>query len=268
MNEKVLLWEKEIVPYFNGAFGEFVPDIELWLIDNGKKNNPCVVVIPGGAYACVCDDHEGRQICRFLNDNGYSAVILHYRVHPYCYSAPQTDAARAVRTVRFHAAEWKIDPDKIGVIGFSAGAHLAMCAALDFDYGRTDGDTVDAVSSRPDNAALCYGVLSLDPSIMHMDTRANFLGDNDPALAERYSGENMMRADAPPFFLWHTAADGAVSAQCSLRFASALLRHGQNCALHLFPAGEHGLGLAENAPLANRWGGLYADWLNGVNGLL
>lgn len=268
MNEKVLLWEKESVPCFNGAFGDFVPDIELWLLDNGKNNNPCVVVIPGGAYACVCDDHEGRQICRFLNDNGYSAVILHYRVHPYSYPAPQTDAARAVRTVRRRAQEWGIDPQKIGVIGFSAGAHLAMCTALDFDYGRADGDETDRVSSRPDNAALCYGVLSLDLSITHMGTRENFLGNNDPVLAERYSGENMMRKDAPPFFLWHTAEDGAVAPECSLRFATSLIRCGQSCTLHLFPHGEHGLGLAENTPLANRWGGLYADWLNCVNGLL
>ncbi len=266
MHNKVLLWQNGNIPLYNGDYGDFKPDIELWLLENGRVN-PCVVVVPGGAYAGVCDDHEGKEICRMLNKSGYSAVILHYRVAPYAYPAPQLDVKRAIRTVRRHAEEWKIDPEKIGIIGFSAGGHLAMCGALDFDYGREDGDDTDKVSSRPDNAALCYAVSSLDPAITHMGTRENFLGKNPAALAELYSGENMMRKDAPPFFLWHTAADQAVPVACSLRLASALTAHGQNCTLHVFPEGEHGLGLAENTPLANRWGKLYVDWLNWVNGV-
>ena len=265
MHQIIRLWAPGEAPYLNAAFGDFEPDIELWLIEDGRTH-PCVVVIPGGAYAGVCDGHEGREICELLNAAGYSAVILHYRVHPYCYPVPQLDAHRAVRTVRYFAKEWGIDPRKIGVIGFSAGGHLAMCAALDFDYGVDTGDEIDRVSSRPDNAALCYGVLSLDPAITHMGTRENFLGDNDPALAVKYSGENMMRPDSPPFFLWHTSEDGAVPPECSLRFASALINSGKQCTLHMFPKGEHGLGRAKSTPLANQWGELYVNWLNFVNG--
>ncbi len=257
----MLLWEKGSAPLFNREYGQDEPYIETWLLKDGETH-PCVVVIPGGGYAGVAYEHEGRAICDFLNKYGYSAVMLMYRVYPYSYPVPQIDAKRAVRLVRQNAQKWNIDPQKIGVIGFSAGAHLAMCTALDFDNGIDSGDNVDAVSSRPDYAALCYGVLSLDPAITHMGTRINFLGNGDPILAEVYSGENMMRKDAPPFFLWHTATDNAVPVACSLRFANRLIESGSSCTLHVYPEGVHGLGLAEKTPLANRWGEAYIDWLN------
>lgn len=266
MAERVYLWEHGCVPYYDPSFGSFEPYIELYLLD-GKDPRPCVVVIPGGGYSGVAFGHEGEKICEMLNKNGFSAVWLYYRVHPYAYPAPQEDAKRAVRTVRYHAKEWGVDLAKIGVIGFSAGAHLAMCTALEYDGGLQNGDAIDMVSSRPDNAALSYGVLSLDPSITHMGTRVNFLGDADVSLAEKYSGENMMRDDAPPFFLWHTSSDEAVPPECSLRFASSLIKAGQQCTMHIFPEGNHGLGLAENTPLANQWGRLYVEWLDYVNGL-
>ncbi len=265
MTEIRYLWEDDRIPLYNSEYGDFKPYMELFLPQR-ENPAPCVVVIPGGGYGGVAFEHEGREICKLLNENGFAAVNLMYRVHPYAYPAPQLDAHRAVRTVRYFAKEWNILADHIGVIGFSAGGHLAMCASLDFDYGLDAGDEIDRVSCRPDFAALCYGVLSLDPAITHMGTRINFLGANDEALAEKYSGENMLRDDAPPFFLWHTSADETVPPECSLRFASALIRSGKQCTLHMFPEGVHGLGLAKNTPLANQWGKLYIDWLNYING--
>ena len=224
------------------------------------------MVIPGGGYGCVCTDHEGVKICDMLNANGYSAVMLNYRVAPYAHPVFNLDAQRAIRTVRYHAAEWGLDPDKIGTIGFSAGGHLCCMTALCYDDGLADGDAVDRTSCRINTAAPCYAVTSLDPQITHMGTRENFLGhrEND-ALAMAFSSENMIRDDMPPVFLWHTAQDDAVDPECSLRFASALIRNKIPCELHIFPEGPHGLGLAEDMPLADGWPSLYIKWLDRYN---
>ncbi len=266
MAERVYLWDADKIPLYNGAYGDFRPYIELYLLKNGAARNPCVMVIPGGAYAGVCTGHEGVEICEMLNRGGYSAVMLNYRVAPYAHPVFNLDAQRAIRTIRFHAAEWKIDPEKIGTIGFSAGGHLCCMTALCYDDGLPEGDAIDRVSCRINTAAPCYAVASLDPAITHMGTRKNFLGSaGDDALAFSFSSENMIRDDMPPVFLWHTAQDGAVNPECSLRFASALIRRGIPCELHVFPEGEHGLGLAQGMPLAEQWPSLYLAWLDRYN---
>lgn len=261
MMKEYNLWNESEVPYFDGTVDQPVPKLTSYTLD-GRNGSPCVIVCPGGAYAGLADDHEGHQICRFLNEHGFAAFILTYRVKPYCFPCQELDVKRAVRFVRANAEKFGIAPDKIGIIGFSAGGHLACTAGLRFDYGNSDGDEIDRVSSRPDTVCACYPVASLSRDITHYGTRENLLGDyENDELAEKLSCENIVPDDVPPFFIWHTAEDGAVDVRCSLRLANALAEKKKPFELHVFPFGEHGLGLAPNTPLANQWGELYINWL-------
>ena len=260
--QKIKLWQEGETPLFRPEYGQEEPYIVPYLLKNGCTDNACTLVIPGGGYGCVCTDHEGEKICEFLNEQGISAFYLMYRVHPYCHPCMELDAKRAIRYIRFHAADYGIDPGKIGVMGFSAGGHLTDMVSLRFDYGQADGDEIDRVSCRPDTAAPCYAVSSLDPAITHMGTRVNLLGDcASPEIAARFSSENIIPEDAPPFFLFHTAEDTCVNPECSLRFASALIEHHIPVELHIFPFGAHGIGLGTQTPLADCWPGLYVRWL-------
>lgn len=260
------LWKSEKdVPYFNPGYGQPVPFLTEFLLDNGKNDNPCIIVIPGGGYSVCCTDHEGSQICRYLNENGFSALYLNYRVHPYQHPVFETDALRAIRFVRYNAEKFGINPQKIGTIGFSAGGHLTCMTGLRFDYGRENGDEIDRVSSRPDCVAPCYAVASFNRAHTHMGTRNNCIGnpDNDE-LAFSLSSENIVRDDAPPFFLFHTAEDKDVPPDCSLVLASKLVEKGIPVELHLFPFGHHGVGLAKDMPLVSEWPALYVEWLKHI----
>lgn len=256
------LWADGKTPLFKAEYGQEEPTVTAHLID-GKENAPCVIVLPGGGYGGLADDHEGRQICEILNENGYSAFMLRYRLAPYHYPCHLLDAKRAVRFVRANAERFNIDPNKIGIMGFSAGGHLACTAGLLFDDGKTDGDEIDRVSSRPDSVCSCYAVASLDREITHRGTRENLLGDyENDELAKILTCENIVPDNAPPFFIWHTAEDNSVDVRCSLRLATALAEKKQLFELHVFPYGRHGLGLAKDTPLANQWFELYIKWLN------
>lgn len=258
---KKQLWDGD-APGFDPANGDFQPFIEVFPAQ-GDAPAPCIVIFPGGGYAMVSLHNEGYPIAELLNAHGYAAAVVHYRVAPYAYPAPVLDAKRAVRTVRYYAAGWGIDPDRIGTIGFSAGGHLCCMSALLFDDGLDTGDAVDRTSCRISTAAPCYAVTSFDSAITHADTRRNFLGaENTDARAAAFSAENLLRDDAPAFFLWHTATDNAVPAACSLRLADALIRRGLSCTLHIYPTGRHGLGLAQDTPLADAWPADYLRWLD------
>ena len=266
MMNKIYLWEND-VPYFNPEFGQEPPSITEYFLDNGKENG-CVLVIPGGGYGFVCIDHEGDAICRFLNANGISAAYLNYRIAPYKHPVMETDARRAIRLIRYNAKKWGIDPEKIGTLGFSAGGHLTCMTGLRFDYGLTEGDEIDRISSRPDTFAPCYAVASLNPEITHEGTLHNLLGENpDEETIRMLSSENIVREDTPPVFLWHTAEDKAVNPECSLRFASSLIKAEIPCELHIFPYGGHGLGTAENQPLVDSWLPLFVKWFKHHNSL-
>lgn len=261
MLEKHFLWEHE-VPYFNSDINQGKPYLTDYRLENGRNDNPCVLVIPGGGYSCVCDDHEGDKICRFLNKNGISAFSLMYRVTPYHHPVMETDSKRAVRYIRYHSKRFGIDPEKIAVMGFSAGGHLCCMTALRFDYGIPDGDEIDKISSRPNLAAPIYAVSTFSKRCTHTGTRLNCLGDVDnDLLAYKLSSENIITGDAPPFFIFHTAADEAVPVECSLRLSRALILKRIPCELHIFPEGSHGIGLGTDAPLANQWPFLFVNWL-------
>ena len=191
-------------------------------------------------------------------------------MRPYRHPIPLGDAQRAIRTVRHRAAEWRIDPKRVGILGFSAGGHLAGSATTIFDDGKADAaDPIDRQPCRPDAAVLCYAVLTFG-EFRHNGSMVNLLGkDPDPALQKEMSLENGVTPQTPPTFLWHTADDGAVPVENSLLFAMALRRHKVPFALHVFPRGPHGIGLAQGprgakAPAARQWPALCAEWLKGI----
>jgi acetyl esterase/lipase len=225
-----------------------------------------VIVFPGGGY-CNLAPHEAEPIARWLNEAGFSAFVLRYRVHPYQHPIPWNDASRAVRMVRARAAEWKVRPNKIAVLGFSAGGHLAATISTHNDLGRSSSnDPVEQVSSRPDASILCYPVITFDSRYYHGGSLRSLLGDTpDPQLVAQFSAENAVSAQTPPTFLWHTANDASVPLENSLLYAGALHRCGVPVELHVFPNGRHGLGLAADDPAVGSWTGLCAKWLKALD---
>ena len=256
--DKIKLWENG-TPGFIKEYGQAETTVTPYLLDNGKKNG-CVIVCPGGAYVGRAE-HECGVVAEMLNANGVSAFTLDYRVFPYKYPFVTEDVLRAVRFVRYNADKFGIDPQKIGVLGFSAGGHLASCAMNIFDYGK-DGDEIDAVSSRPDFGILCYPVVSFD-AYMHSGSRKNLIGGlpNEKALAIELSLELNVKKDTPPAFIWHTMDDGGVDARNSLELALAMRSHGIPCELHVFQHGAHGLGLAPDNESVSQWSALLGQWL-------
>ena len=265
---KYYLWEND-VPYFNEEFEQEKPNLTPFIVDGGtdengnKKKNGCVIVCPGGAYH-IRADHEGDPICEFFNQYGISGFTLAYRLYPYDLNAIMGDVKRAVRWVRYHADEFGIDPEKIAVLGFSAGGNLATLGATQYDYG-TDGDEIDRVSSRPNAGLLCYAVSSLTDELTHEGSREvllrHFDEETKKELAVKLSGEHSVKEDTPPIFMWHTAGDGCVKVENPLTMAAALSAKKIPFELHVFPDGDHGLGLAGDVPGTREWAPLAADWL-------
>jgi acetyl esterase/lipase len=246
------------------------PKLTLYRAAAEVATGTAVVVCPGGSYQRLASDHEGRQVALWLNSLGASAFVLQYRVGPrYPHPAPLQDAQRAIRLVRARAAEWGVHPARLGVLGFSAGGHLASTAATHFDAGRPDApDPIDRQGSRPDFAILAYPVISLyDPSA-HAGSRRNLLGEPaDPALVELLSNERQVTAETPPSFLFHTADDTTVPVENAILFFQALRRAGVPAELHVFAHGKHGVGLAPDDPALSSWPYLCARWMEGL-GLL
>jgi acetyl esterase/lipase len=199
-----------------------------------------------------------------------AAFVLKYRLGPrYHHPAPLQDAQRALRTVRSHAEEFGIRPDRIGVWGFSAGGHLSATAGTHFDAGDPQAaDPIERASSRPDFLILAYPVISFTAEYTHRGSRKNLLGDSpDPALAENLSNEKQVTAQTPPTFLFHTDEDSGVPAENSIAFYLALRRAGVPAELHIYQSGQHGVGLAQKDPILSSWPGRLADWMK-VRGLL
>ena len=237
------------------------PSLTPYLLE-GEGPHPAIIVVPGGGYMMRAP-HEGEPIAQWLNGIGVSAVVLNYRVAPFGYPAQLEDAQRAMRLVRSHAAEWRIDPQRVGVLGFSAGGHVAATVGTHYDRGDpTASDPVERLSSRPDLLVLCYPVISMGDST-HPGSRTALLGErqNDAEMVPLLSNEQQVTADTPPTFLWHTAVDAAVPVQNSLLFASALAQHQVPFELHVFEQGPHGIGLATDYPGAGAWPSLCATWL-------
>lgn len=260
--EKIKLWDNG-TPYYDPALGQEETTLTPYLVKDGRKDKGLVIVCPGGGYAGRAD-HEGEPVAKMLNAAGISAVVLNYRVAPYRHPAPLTDANRAVRFVRYHAAAWEIDPKKIGILGFSAGGHLAVSACEHFDAGLVDGDEIDKESSRPDAGIFCYPVVTFHKPFAHIGSRNNLLGDEEnKELDDLLTGEDNVPDDCPPCFLWHTAEDNGVPVENSLMLSAALSKKKIPFELHIFPKGWHGLGLAENNESVRQWAPLLVKWLKG-----
>ncbi len=236
------------------------PQITPYLLDSATPA-PAIVVCPGGGYAMRAA-HEAEPIARWLNTLGIAACVLDYRVAPHQHPAPLSDAQRAMRLVRSHAADWRINPAQVGMLGFSAGGHLAATAGTHFNGGNPKAtDAVERQGCRPDLLVLCYPVISFGPQ-GHHGSMVNLLGADPPAdLRADLSNETRVTAATPPTFLWHTADDEGVPVANSLLFAQALASHGVPFELHVFAQGRHGLGLALEDPRVGAWTGLCARWL-------
>ncbi|HET8546819.1 MAG TPA: alpha/beta hydrolase [Bryobacteraceae bacterium] len=236
-----------------GAVGEEDrdrPSLTIWRADQNVRNGTAVIVCPGGGYGTLAMDHEGKQVAEFLNRLGISAFVLKYRLGPrYRYPAPLNDAQRAIRTVRSRAREFGVAPDRVGIMGFSAGGHLASTAATHFD-----------AETRPDFAILAYPVISFD-EYAHAGSRRNLLGEApDPKLVESLSNYRQVTAQTPPTFLFHTDADTGVPPENSILFYMALRKAKVPAELHIIEKGRHGVGLAANDPILSMWPNLLANW--------
>ncbi|MBX3744670.1 MAG: alpha/beta hydrolase [Verrucomicrobiae bacterium] len=218
-----------------------------------------VVVCPGGGYGGLAS-HEGHDYALWLNERGIAAFVLKYRLgsHGYRHPVMLQDAGRAVRWVRAHAATLGLDPARVGIMGSSAGGHLASTLLTRFDNGRPDDpDPVERQSSRPDLGILCYPVITMG-QFTHAGSRRNLLGENPgPDLIDALSNERQVTPHTPPTFLWHTVEDQPVPLENSLVFAQALRAAGVPFELHLFEKGRHGIGLAGGHP----WTVALAAWL-------
>jgi acetyl esterase/lipase len=255
-----------------GALGTDEADIPTLTIYRAPRvaNGTGVVVAPGGGYGALAMDHEGRQVAYWFNAMGVSAFVLKYRLGPkYHHPIELGDAQRAIRIVRARAQDFGVLPDRIGMMGFSAGGHLTATAGTHFDAGKADAsDPTDGVSSRPDFLILGYPVISSDPAIAHAGSFRNLLGDHpEPRLLEDLSNDLRVTPETPPTFLFHTNADAGVPAENSVRFYLALRKAKVPAEMHIFESGPHGVGLALNDSSLSAWPTLLMNWLR-ARGLL
>jgi acetyl esterase/lipase len=257
-SRKIALWDN--VKLEENEFNTDCPSIEPFLLD-GDGPYPVMIIAPGGGYARRAD-HEAYPVAQWLNSIGISAIVLHYRVAPFSHPIPLVDAQRAIRKVRYHASDWKIDANRVGILGFSAGGHLVSTAGTHFDLGnKLAEDHIERISSRPDLMVLCYPVITMGEHT-HEGSRINLLGENPSSeMINLLSNETQITEDTPPVFLWHTADDAAVDVENSLLFAAGLRRYKIPFDLHVFESGRHGLGMAEENPEAKAWPEICEAWL-------
>jgi len=260
MNPSLNLWNGQI-PRFDPAIQQEEPCLTPYLLSGTPRPAAAVIVCPGGGYVGLAP-YEGEPVSQWLNTLGVASFVLTYRRNPYHHPAPLLDAQRAIRFVRAHSQEFGIDPQRIGILGFSAGGHLAATAATHFDSGNPQAsDPVERFSCRPDAVILCYPVVTFG-EYRHDGSRTSLLGENPPVeLVALLSNELQVTQATPPTYLFHTANDGAVPVENSLLFASALSRCKVPFDLHVFADGPHGVGLAQDDPALSLWTKTCAAWL-------
>lgn len=248
------------------------PEISVYLPSKKNATGQAVVVCPGGGYRVLAYDWEGSDIARWFNSKGIAAIVLKYRLpesksNIVKHKSPLLDAQRAIRLTRYHAREWNIDPDKIGIIGFSAGGHLASTAGTHFDVGQPRAtDPVESLRSRPDFLILLYPVVTFTQSFMHRGSRDALLGESpDSTLVQYYSNELQVTADTPPTFIVHAGDDKVVPVENSWVFYQALKDNGVPAELHIYPTGGHGFSLAIGKGYLETWTDRCIDWLKALN---
>ena len=270
--EVKLLWP-DGAPGAKGTEDGDKPSLTIYLPAKYKANGAAVVIFPGGGYGHLAMDHEGHQIAEWLNSFGVAGFIVKYRHSRsgagYGHPAPLQDAQRAIRTVRSGAKEWNVDPNRIGIIGFSAGGHLASSAGTHFQQRYSDEkDEIDRASCRPDFMILMYPVISFTESFTHKGSRRNLIGENpDPELVENLSNEKQVTAETPPTFLVFGDDDKVVPVENGIAFYLGLKKAKVPAEMHIYEKGRHGFGLAVGAGPVSSWPLRCSDWMRG-RGLL
>jgi acetyl esterase/lipase len=248
------------------------PVIAVYLPTKKFATGQAVVICPGGGYGGLAYDLEGTDIARYFNSIGVAGVVLKYRLPSVdnCtepHKVPLMDAQRAMRMVRFNAAKWNIDPAKIGIMGFSAGGHLASTMGTHFDYGNKSAvDSADRQNCRPDFMILMYPVISFTDTVTHKGSKRTLLGENpDKDLINNYSNELQVKEDTPPAFLVHADNDEAVPVENTLLMYKALRKKKIPAELHILSEGGHGFGLGLNNEHVASWTNSLKLWLNWLN---
>ena len=260
--ETIMMWET--VP----GQCEETPVLEYYQTGN-KKSDAAVIILPGGGYTCRCW-HEGALYAQMLNEFGMNAFVCQYRVHPHAFPLMLVDARRAIRYVRANAEKFGIDPNKIAIMGSSAGGHLAALAStytapIDFE----DIDEIDKTDCMPNASILCYPALhypdfrlfpELNEATIYYDCFSKLAGEGKMDILPSLSPDLLVKDTTPPTFLWHTSDDTIVPVLNAYMYAAALRRHNVPCEMHIFPYGDHGLGSAPYHPHVAQWTGLLKNW--------
>jgi acetyl esterase/lipase len=265
--QTILLWPNG-APGALGSEDSDVPTLTYFPAAHGAPT--AVIIAPGGGYRGLAMNYEGRQVANWFNAAGIPAFVLKYRLGPrYHHPIELGDAQRAIRYVRAHAADYGIKPDRIGMLGFSAGGHLTSTAETHFDAGDPNAaDPIDRVSSRPDFAVLVYAVVSMTAPYSHHGSMVALVGDSpDPKVLENLSNETQVTPQTPPTFIFSTSEDTTVPSENSVAFYLALHKAHVPAELHIFQKGPHGVGLALSDPALGQWPTLMLNWLRGL-GLL
>lgn len=269
--QTIRLWPGD-APQAKGKACEDTPTLTIFEPQHGTANGSAVVVLPGGAYLGLAANLEGRQVADWFTVRGFRAFVLSYRLssNGYLLPVPLLDARRAIQTVRARARDYFVDPNRIVVIGFSAGGHLAALAATQFVPGNPDAeDPIERASSRPDYLVLGYpwiGAISTDTSHLSYCKLFNVM-DRCEALRLAYSPDLFVTKDTPPTFWYHTFDDKTVPVEQGLRFYEALVKAGVPAEAHIFATGPHGTGLGKGDAALDQWPNLLEIWLR-AQGLL
>jgi acetyl esterase/lipase len=238
------------------------PSMKPFWPDPAVANGTSVVIFAGGGYVRLAIDNEGYDLARWLNTRGVAAFVVKYRMQEYGFPAPLLDGQRAVRLVRKSAKDWGLDPNKIGVIGFSAGGHLAASVTTRFDFVTDKADPLLSISARPDFAVLGYPVITLEGEHAHAGSRKALLGENpDSALVRDNSLQYQVKAGVPPVFLFHGVADQAVPVANSLMFFNEVLKYNKQSELHLYQSNIHGVGMVQGQGTISSWTQALELWM-------
>jgi acetyl esterase/lipase len=248
------------------------PDITVYLPSKGLETGETVIICPGGGYWNLAYYWEGRDIARALNAKGIAAIVLKYRLptsnnYIVRHKSPLLDAQRAMRMVRYHAKEWNINPNKIGVMGFSAGGHLASTLSTHYDKGNPQAkDSIEQYSSRPNFSILVYPVVTMSKSYGHKGSTEALLGKNpSQELLNNFSNELQITKDTPPTFLVHSSDDNVVPVKNSLIYYEALQKNNIPAEMHIYPYGGHGYSLAIGKGHLASWIDRCTDWIHYTN---
>jgi acetyl esterase/lipase len=248
------------------------PEMAVYLPSERNTSGQAVLVIPGGGYHAIAYTWEGTDVAKWLNANGIVAAVLKYRLpndttsNIVRYKSPLLDASRAIRIIKANAEKWNIDKNNIGVMGFSAGGHIASTLGTHFNQEKNRNDKIDSLSSRPDFMVLMYPVITMSGKSKHKGSTKNLLGENpSEELLDYYSNEKHVASDTPPTFLVHSSDDRSVPVKNSLLFYEALIKNNVSAEMHIYKKGGHGFSLANKKGYLSSWKNRCLDWLNNLN---